>query len=91
MDGEGHRRVHRLGLTALIKEDLGSAVQVAQVVAVPCSEEGPTLGRPLACSVSTGSPLHHLKELRPGSRGLSGDQDWFRLRSDPGRASPARW
>ena len=31
--------------TALIKEDLGSAIQVAQAVAA-LREEGPTLGRP---------------------------------------------
>jgi hypothetical protein len=32
--------------TALIKQDLGSATQVAQAVAA-LREEGPTLGRPL--------------------------------------------
>jgi hypothetical protein len=34
------------GLTALIKQDLDSATQVAQAVAA-LREEGPTLGRPL--------------------------------------------
>lgn len=53
----------------LIKEDLGSATQVAQAVAA-LREEGPTLGRPLVDRIK-GSGLHHLKELRPGSRGRS--------------------
>jgi hypothetical protein len=56
-------------LTALIKEDLGSAVQVAQAVAA-LREEGPALGRPLVDRIQ-GSRLHHLKELRPGSAGRS--------------------
>ena len=55
--------------TALIKEDLASAVQVAQAVAA-LREEGPALGRPLADRVQ-GSRVHHLKELRPGSAGRS--------------------
>jgi hypothetical protein len=55
--------------TALIKEDLGSATMVAQ--AVPAlREEGPSLGRPLVDRLK-GSRIHHLKELRPGSRGRS--------------------
>lgn len=33
-------------------------------------DEGPALGRPLADRI-TGSRLHNLKELRPGSRGAS--------------------
>lgn len=53
----------------LLKEDLDSAVQVAQAVAA-LREEGPTLGRPLVDRLK-GSFLHHLKELRPGSRGRS--------------------
>src|SRR5690606_9419452 len=53
----------------LLKEDLDSAVQVAQAVAA-LREEGPTLGRPLVDRLK-GSCLHHLKELRPGSRGRS--------------------
>ena len=53
----------------LIKEDLGSATQVAQAVAA-LREEGPTLGRPLVDRLKGGN-LHHLKELRPGSRGRS--------------------
>lgn len=53
----------------LIKEDLGSATQVAQAVAA-LREPGPTLGRPLVDRLK-GSELHHLKELRPGSGGRS--------------------
>jgi hypothetical protein len=55
--------------TALIKEDLASATQVAQAVAA-LREEGPALGRPLVDRLK-GSTIHHLKELRPGSRGRS--------------------
>ena len=55
--------------TALIKDDLDSAIQVAQAVAA-LREEGPALGRPLVDRVQ-GSRLHHLKELRPGSAGRS--------------------
>ncbi|MGH3277401.1 MAG: type II toxin-antitoxin system RelE/ParE family toxin [Streptosporangiaceae bacterium] len=55
--------------TELIKEDLPSAVQVAQAVAA-LREEGPALGRPLVDRL-TGSRIHHLKELRPGSAGRS--------------------
>ncbi len=51
---------------ALIKEDLPSAVQVAQAVAA-LREEGPALGRPLIDRLK-GARIHHLKELRPGSR-----------------------
>lgn len=53
----------------LIKEDLGSASQVAQAVAA-LRDTGPTLGRPLVDRLK-GSELHHLKELRPGSGGRS--------------------
>ena len=52
----------------LIKEDLGSATQVAQAVGA-LRETGPTLGRPLVDRLKGG--LHHLKELRPGSGGRS--------------------
>jgi hypothetical protein len=55
--------------TTLIKEDLRSAIQVAQAVAA-LREEGPTLGRPLVDRLK-GAKIHHLKELRPGSRGRS--------------------
>jgi len=55
--------------TTLIKEDLASAVQVAQAVAA-LREEGPALGRPLVDRIQ-GSKVHHLKELRPGSAGRS--------------------
>jgi len=53
----------------LIKEDIESAILVAQAVAV-LREEGPTLGRPLVDRLK-GAAMHHLKELRPGSRGRS--------------------
>jgi len=55
--------------TALIKDDLASAVQVAQAVAA-LREEGPALGRPLVDRIQ-GSRIHHLKELRPGSAARS--------------------
>ena len=55
--------------TALMKEDLGSATLVAQAVAA-LREDGPSLGRPLVDRLK-GSRIHHLKELRPGSRGRS--------------------
>ena len=55
--------------TALIKEDLASAVQVAQAVAA-LREEGPALGRPLVDRIQ-GSKVHHLTALRPGSAGRS--------------------
>ena len=55
--------------TALIKDDLASAVQVAQAVAA-LREEGPALGLPLADRIQ-GSRIHHLKELRPGSAARS--------------------
>jgi hypothetical protein len=42
--------------TALIKDDLASAIQVAQAVAA-LREEGPTLGRPLVDRVQ-GSRIH---------------------------------
>ena len=51
--------------TALIKQDLDSATQVAQAVAA-FREEGPTLGRPLVDRLKA-TKIHHLKELRPGS------------------------
>lgn len=55
--------------TDRVKEDLASAVQVAQAVAA-LREEGPALGRPLVDRIQ-GSKIHHLKELRPGSAGRS--------------------
>jgi len=55
---------------ALIKQDLDSATQVAQAVAA-LREEGPTLGRPLVDRLKA-RKIHHLKELRPGSKGRSG-------------------
>ncbi|MFE3450853.1 type II toxin-antitoxin system RelE/ParE family toxin [Nonomuraea sp. NPDC059194] len=69
--------------SALIKEDLDSATQVAQAVAA-LREEGPTLGRPLVDRLK-GSALHHLKELRPGSRGRSEIRIIFAF--DPTRAA----
>jgi hypothetical protein len=55
--------------TALIREDMGSATLVAQAVAA-LREDGPSLGRPLVDRLK-GSRIHHLKELRPSSRGRS--------------------
>ena len=55
--------------TALIKQDLDSATQVAQAVAA-LREEGPTLGRPLVDRLKA-TKIHHLKELRPGAKGRS--------------------
>jgi hypothetical protein len=69
--------------TALIKEDLGSAVQVAQAVAA-LREEGPMLGRPLVDRLK-GATIHHLKELRPGSRGRSEIRIIFAF--DPARSA----
>ncbi|GGL32635.1 hypothetical protein GCM10014719_37380 [Planomonospora parontospora subsp. antibiotica] len=69
--------------STLIKEDLDSAIQVAQAVAA-LREEGPTLGRPLVDRLK-GSALHHLKELRPGSRGRSEIRIIFAF--DPTRAA----
>jgi len=69
--------------TALIKEDLGSAVQVAQAVAA-LREEGPTLGRPLVDRLK-GSRIHHLKELRPGSGARSEIRIIFAF--DPARSA----
>jgi hypothetical protein len=60
---------HAAWFTVLIKEDLATAVQVAQAVAA-LREEGPALGRPLVDRIQ-GSKVHHLKELRPGSTGRS--------------------
>ena len=55
--------------TALIKDDLDSATQVAQAVSA-LREEGPALGRPLVDRIQ-GSRIHHLKELRPDSAARS--------------------
>jgi hypothetical protein len=69
--------------TALIKNDLTSATQVAQAVAA-LREEGPTLGRPLVDRIQ-GSRIHHLKELRPGSGGRSEIRVLFAF--DPARSA----
>jgi hypothetical protein len=69
--------------TALIKEDLSSAIQVAQAIAA-LREEGPTLGRPLVDRIQ-GSKIHHLKELRPGSAGRSEVRVLFAF--DPSRSA----
>lgn len=69
--------------TALIKDDLDSATQVAQAVAA-LREEGPALGRPLVDRIQ-GSRLHHLKELRPGSAGRSEIRILFAF--DPARSA----
>ncbi len=68
---------------ALIKEDLPSAVQVAQGVAA-LREEGPALGRTLVDQLK-GARIHHLKELRPGSRGRSEIRIIFAF--DPARSA----
>ena len=73
--------------TALIKDDLASAVQVAQAVAA-LREEGPALGRPLVDRIQ-GSRIHHLKELRPGSAARS-EIRAVRVRSHPLGAAAAR-
>ena len=64
--------------TALIKQDLGSATQVAQAVAA-LGEEGPTLGRPL---VDRGQGHEDPPSQRVASRleGTIGDKDYLRLR-----------
>lgn len=69
--------------TALIKEDLNSATQVAQAVAA-LREEGPALGRPLVDRIQ-GSSIHHLKELRPGSARRSEIRVLFAF--DPSRSA----
>ena len=69
--------------TALIKEDPGPAVQVAQAVAA-LREEGPALGRPLVDRLK-GARIHHLKKLRPGSRGRSEIRIIFAF--DPARSA----
>jgi hypothetical protein len=69
--------------TTLIKEDLDSATQVAQAVAA-LREEGPALGRPLVDRLK-GTKIHHLKELRPGSRGRSEIRIIFAF--DPSRSA----
>jgi hypothetical protein len=69
--------------TKLIKDDLGSAVQVAKAVAA-LREEGPSLGRPLVDRIK-GSRIHHLKELRSGSRGRSEIRIIFAF--DPSRSA----
>jgi hypothetical protein len=69
--------------TALIKDDVNSATQVAQAVAA-LREEGPALGRPLVDRIQ-GSQIHHLKELRPGSAGRSEIRVLFAF--DPSRSA----
>ena len=70
--------------TTLIKEDLSSATQVAQAVAA-LREEGPALGRPLVDRLKGTAKIHHLKELRPGSRGRSEIRIIFAF--DPSRSA----
>jgi hypothetical protein len=67
----------------LMKEDLDSATLVAQAVAA-LREDGPALGRPLVDRLK-GSTIHHLKELRPGSRGRSEIRIIFAF--DPSRSA----
>jgi hypothetical protein len=82
VERQGHRGVRRW-FTALIKDDLNSATQVAQAVAA-LREEGPALGRPLVDRIQ-GSRIHHLKELRPGSAGRSEIRVLFAF--DPSRSA----
>jgi hypothetical protein len=56
---------------------------VAQAVAA-LREEGPALGRPLVDRLK-GTKIHHLKELRPGSRGRSEIRIIFAF--DPSRSA----
>lgn len=58
-----------LRCVADLQEDLASAALAAQAVAA-LREEGPALGRSLVDRIQ-GSRVHHLKELRPGSKGRS--------------------
>lgn len=74
--------------TALIKQDLDSATQVAQAVAA-LREEGPTLGRPLVDRLKAAKI--HLKRAAARIEGTVGDQDHFRLRPHPvSAAAPGR-
>jgi hypothetical protein len=75
--------VYAAWFTALIKDDLNSAIQVAQAVAA-LREEGAALGRPLVDRIQ-GSKIHHLKELRPGSAGRSKIRVLFAF--DPARSA----
>lgn len=54
-------------LTELAEIDLASYCQVRDAISL-LTERGPNLGRPLVDTMS-GTALHNLKELRPGSRG----------------------
>ena len=74
--------------TALIKQDLDSATQVAQAVAA-LREEGPTLGRPLVDRLKA-TKIHHLKELRPGSKGRSEIRIIFAFDPTRSAAAPGR-
>jgi len=71
--------------TALIKDDLASAIQAAQAVAA-LREEGPALGRPLVYRIQ-GSRIHPLKELRARSAGRSEIRVLFAF--DPARSALA--
>jgi hypothetical protein len=69
---------------------LGQAASDAAIVTVRRSltwalrEEGPALGRPLVDRLK-GAKIHHLKELRPGSRGRSEIRIIFAF--DPSRSA----
>ncbi|MDA8271402.1 MAG: type II toxin-antitoxin system RelE/ParE family toxin [Actinomycetota bacterium] len=49
--------------------DASSQIQLVAALRI-LREEGPSLGRPLVDRIK-GSVIHNLKELRPGSKGLS--------------------
>jgi hypothetical protein len=62
---------------------LAQRFQVAQAVAA-LRDEGPALGRPLVDRLK-GARIHHLKELRPGSKGRSEIRIIFAF--DPARSA----
>ncbi|WP_117212751.1 type II toxin-antitoxin system RelE/ParE family toxin [Allorhizocola rhizosphaerae] len=56
-------------LHQLRRTDRATAILVGQAITA-LLDEGPALGRPLVDRIK-GSKLHNLKELRPGSTGIS--------------------
>ena len=59
-----------LFLVSLLLEHIIRPLQTLANVVAALREDGPSLGRPLVDRLK-GSRIHHLKELRPGSRGRS--------------------
>jgi len=74
--------------TALIKDDLASAIQVAQAVAA-LREEGPALGRPLVDRIQ-GSRIHHPQGAAARLGGPVRDPGALRVRSHPLGAATRR-